>query len=51
MKKKNLMRHWGTKWSYTHEKGSDKEHIGDKNGLFLLTPDGTGKGFEDIDTG
>ena len=32
-----------------HEKGSDKEHIGDKYGFFLLTAVGTSKGLEDVD--
>ena len=34
-----------------HEKGPDKEHIGDKYGFLLLTPVGTSKGLEVVDTG
>ena len=34
-----------------HEKGPYKGHIVDKCGFHLLTPVGTSKGLEDIDTG
>ena len=34
-----------------HEKGPDKGHIGDKYGFLLLTPVGTSKVLEDVDTG
>ena len=34
-----------------HEKEPDKERIGDRYGLFLLTTVGTSKGHEDVDTG
>ena len=34
-----------------HEKGPDKGYIGDKYGFLLLTPVGTSKGLEDVDTG
>ena len=34
-----------------HAKGYDKELIGDKDGFLLLTPVGTSKGLEDVDTG
>ena len=37
--------------SCIHEKGLDKGHIGDNYGFLLLTPVGTSKGLEDIDTG
>ena len=37
--------------SCIHEKGSDKGHIGDKNGFLLLTPISTSRGLEDVDTG
>ena len=34
-----------------HEKGSDKGLISDENGFLLLTPVGTSRGLEDVDTG
>ena len=34
-----------------HENGPDKGLIGDKYGFLLLTPVGTIKGLEDVDTG
>ena len=37
--------------SCIHEKGPDKKNIGDKYGYLLLTPVGTSKGLEDVDTG
>ena len=37
--------------SCIHEKGSDKEHIGDRSGFLLLTPVSTSKGLDDVDTG
>ena len=37
--------------SCIHEKGPDKGYIGDKYGFLLLTPVGTSKGLEDVDTG
>ena len=33
------------------EKGPDKEHIGDKYDFLLLTPVGTSKDLDDVDTG
>ena len=37
--------------SCIHEKGPDKGLMGDKYGLLSLTPVGTSKGLEDVDTG
>ena len=37
--------------SCIHEEGPDKGLMGDKYGLLLLTPVGTSKGLEDVDTG
>ena len=37
--------------SCIHEKGPDKGHIGDKYGFILLTPVGTSRDLEDVDTG
>ena len=37
--------------SCIHEKGSDTGHICNKYGFLLLTPVGTRKGLEDVDTG
>ena len=34
-----------------HEKGPNKALIGDNYGFLLLTPVGTSKGLEDVDTG
>ena len=45
---------WGTgepNGSCIYEKELDKEHIGDMYGFFMLTPVGTGKALEDVDTG
>ena len=33
------------------EMGLDKGFVGNKDGFFLLTPVGTSKGFENVDTG
>ena len=39
------------KGSCMHEKGSDRGYIGDKDCFLLLTPVGTSRGLEDVDTG
>ena len=46
-----MVRGWEPNGSSIHEKGLDKGLIGDKYGLYLLTPVGTSKGLEDVDTG
>ena len=37
--------------SYMHEKGSNKGLISDENGFLLLTPVGTSRGLENVDSG
>ena len=46
-----MVRCWGIKWNCIYKKGPEKGHIGDNYGFLLLTPVGTSKGLEDVDTG
>ena len=46
-----MVRCWVTKWELHWIKGLDKGRIGDKYGFLLLTPVGTSKGIDDVDTG
>ena len=47
-----MVRCWGTKWELLimHEKGPDKGHVDDNYGFLFLTPVGTSKCLEHIDT-
>ena len=46
-----MVRRWGIKWELLTRKGSDKGHIGDNYGFLMLTPVGTSKRLENVDTG
>ena len=46
-----MVRCWEPNGSCIHEKVPDKGLISDKNGFILLTPVGSSKDLEDVDTG